>query len=150
MLSLNAGAGSMKWLALGTLVIVLLGVALRVACYFELGPDATSPASPPGRMQHAASVEQLVFSPDGKVLVSSSWDGTLRLWDVSTGNEIRQFALGANTMLVSTEHGLHLFRSGNEFSFFAISPDGMALAANKADKLHFWEVSTGKSLGQCE
>ena len=31
------------------------------------------------------------FSPDGKYIVTGSWDTTVRLWDAETGKEIRQF-----------------------------------------------------------
>ncbi len=31
---------------------------------------------------HTGIVETLAFSPDGKTLASSSWDGTVRLWEV--------------------------------------------------------------------
>jgi WD40 repeat protein len=31
---------------------------------------------------HTTGIKQVVFSPDGKYLISSSWDGTLRFWGV--------------------------------------------------------------------
>lgn len=37
--------------------------------------------------QHAWRIEALVFSPDGKRLVSGSKDNSIRLWDVETGVE---------------------------------------------------------------
>src|SRR5262249_25773809 len=39
---------------------------------------------------HRGSVEGLVFSPDSKVLYSSSFDQTIRYWDPTTGRELRR------------------------------------------------------------
>ena len=33
---------------------------------------------------HTASIESVGFSPDGKMLVSGSVDGSVRLWDIET------------------------------------------------------------------
>jgi WD40 repeat protein len=40
---------------------------------------------------HRSGVHALAFSPKADRLVSGSVDGTLRLWDVSTGKEVKQF-----------------------------------------------------------
>ena len=33
---------------------------------------------------HEKRVGQVAFTPDGRSLISGSWDGTVRLWDVET------------------------------------------------------------------
>jgi len=40
---------------------------------------------------HAHFVEDVVISSDGQFALSGSWDGTLRLWDLNTGNTTRRF-----------------------------------------------------------
>lgn len=43
------------------------------------------------QMGHTDSISTIAFSPDGKYILSGSMDKTLKLWDVSTGREIRTF-----------------------------------------------------------
>jgi COMPASS component SWD3 len=38
---------------------------------------------------HTDWVNSVAFSPDGKLLASGSADGTIKLWDVATGQEVR-------------------------------------------------------------
>jgi hypothetical protein len=40
---------------------------------------------------HSDYVSSVAFSPDGRTIVSASFDGTIRIWDVATGKEIAQF-----------------------------------------------------------
>ena len=40
---------------------------------------------------HSHFVQDVVISLDGQFALSGSWDGTLRLWDLNTGNTTRRF-----------------------------------------------------------
>ena len=40
---------------------------------------------------HTAGVQSVCVSPDGKRILSGSDDGTLRLWDIQTGAQLRLF-----------------------------------------------------------
>jgi WD40 repeat protein len=40
---------------------------------------------------HTDAIANMAFSPDGKYIVTSSEDQTVRLWDVRTGQQIREF-----------------------------------------------------------
>ena len=66
----------------------------------------------------------VAFSPDGKKIVSSCWDKTVRLWDVETGKEMRK--LEGHTQQVWS---------------VALSPDGKRALSGGADKtLRLWQV----------
>jgi len=40
---------------------------------------------------HSDSVISIAISPDGKYIVSGSDDNTIKLWDISSGKEVRTF-----------------------------------------------------------
>ncbi|WP_050929724.1 c-type cytochrome [Aestuariivita boseongensis] len=56
---------------------------------------------------HQAGVNDLAFTSDGR-LISASTDGTLRLWDLSSGEELRQLlshGFGINEMVFNEDAG---------------------------------------------
>jgi WD40 repeat protein len=48
---------------------------------------------------HTGQVTAVAFSPDGRHLVTGSWDGTVRLWDPATGSERERFDWGVGRVL---------------------------------------------------
>lgn len=44
---------------------------------------------------HQNVVDSLAFSPDGRMLLSGSWDGTARMWDFASGKLLRTVAWGS-------------------------------------------------------
>jgi DNA-binding beta-propeller fold protein YncE len=55
--------------------------------------DATSGLSAGPPLNHDDSVIRATFSPDGKQLVTQCSDGTLRLWDAQTGQELKKLTM---------------------------------------------------------
>jgi len=73
---------------------------------------------------HAAQVNTVAFSPDGKTLASGSYDNTVRLWDVQTRQELA--TLKGHDAYVSS---------------VAFSPDGKTLASGGWDNtVKLWVV----------
>ncbi|HEY9621736.1 MAG TPA: TIR domain-containing protein [Crinalium sp.] len=77
---------------------------------------------------HQFSVSSVSFSPDGKTLASGSWDNSIKLWNVETGELIRTLP-------------------GHQSSVRSVSfsPDGKTLASGSGDKtIKLWNVETGE------
>ena len=76
---------------------------------------------------HGGAVYSVCFSPDGKQLASSSFDRTVRLWDVETGACVR--TLEGHSKYVSS---------------VCFSPDGRRLASSSDDNMvRLWDVEAG-------
>src|SRR5258705_2632345 len=83
---------------------------------------------------HTQAVVSVAYSPDGKTLASASYDGTLKLWDVTTGKE--RATLEGHTGCV----GSVAFSSNGKTLASAIMGSPIAHPDNNTIKL--WEVAT--------
>ena len=80
---------------------------------------------------HTRTVGSLVFSPDGKSLVSRSVDGSIRLWDMQTGGVVNTFYNHTNTIL--------------PISTVSISSDCTTIASGFDSRTtHLWNIRTGE------
>ncbi|RLL50861.1 hypothetical protein D8Y20_10750 [Mariprofundus sp. EBB-1] len=91
------------------------------ASYFGLGEG------------HSERVTELVFSPDGRYVASGSDDHTIKLWDVSTGEIVRDFK------------GLP-WRINN----VSFSEDGKKVLGSALKMLMQWDLETGREIHSYE
>lgn len=79
---------------------------------------------------HTGSVKAITFVQDGSRLVSASWDGTMRVWDVLRGQH-KSFDVKLN-----------------KYADVMFSPDGKVLAMvhRNIGKIELWETDTGQFL----
>ncbi len=77
---------------------------------------------------HTDNINALAFTPNGHILASGSDDGTIRLWDASTGTEM-------------------LSLPSDNTQALAFSADRKTLASGSKDgTIHLWDIATGKQL----
>jgi WD40 repeat protein len=83
---------------------------------------------------HAGNVTEVVFSPNGSLIASSSTDGTVRLWNVSDGS-LQQVLEGHTDYVLTLD----------------FSPDGSLLASGSNDgSVRIWQISDGSLLRAIE
>jgi len=76
---------------------------------------------------HKEPVSGTAFSPDGKLLATGSWDGSARLWEVTTGRQIGAPITGSFLALFSV----------------GFSPDGRRLVAGTGEgHVVIWDTDT--------
>ncbi len=99
-------------------------------------PVTATPPTPPefaldrSVRAHSGWVTSVAFSPDGRRLVSGSWDRTVKSWDTSTGEQL--------TTLGSKK---------KEIQALAFSRDGRFLAAeNSSDNTALLDSTTGQEI----
>src|SRR5579871_4433620 len=79
---------------------------------------------------HGDVIQDLAFSPDGKILASCGYDRLIKLWDMTAKKELN----------VLKDHSDSVYG-------IAFSPDGKLLASAAADRaVKVWDVASGKRL----
>jgi len=78
---------------------------------------------------HTQGISSVAFSPDGRHIVSGSWDMTIRVWDAETGEVIAGPFEGHDDGVSSV----------------AFSPDGRHIVSGSNDKtIRVWDAETGE------
>jgi WD40 repeat protein len=123
-------------------------------------------------LRHDGPVRQGNFSPDGRLVVTSSEDGTARVWDSVTGQPVgaplrhHEGVLYAvfspdskHVATASRDHTARAWlaatgepvtdslRHGHEVRYLEFSPDGRWLATRSTDQTaNVWDVRTGEAV----
>ena len=156
------------------------------SCYRRYSPERAYPSYPLKLWNfdterfillegHEDRISSVGFSPNGKILASSSWDNTIRLWNPETGQHLTTFqghseavnsvefspdgtalASGSNDdtaklwnpdgQVRATLHG-----HGSDVTSVAFSPDGKILASGSSDNtIRLWDLTTAQHIATLE
>jgi WD40 repeat protein len=118
---------------------------------------------------HSMPIWTVSFSPDGKTLASGGVDQTIKLWDTTTGRQLRTLVATSSVLSIVFSPDGNLIASGysgdtiglwdvatgdlrrtftghsEAIISVAFSPDGQTLASGSADlSIKLWDVATGQ------
>jgi WD40 repeat protein/tRNA A-37 threonylcarbamoyl transferase component Bud32 len=112
---------------------------------------------------HAAPLNEVAWSPDGRLLASRSLDDVLKVWEVASGKELATvdgitllggFMPDDRRLLVSKEDGIYTYDSTSRQSQLVVKnaglvlrllTDGQTVASTHADfALKLWDLATGR------
>jgi len=132
---------SIGGLVLGVGICLILGVrsitsgSLNRLSISNLVSFITTPAL--ARMTHDGDVSSVAFSPDGRYVVSGSFDDTARVWEGATGKEVARMAHDGFVVSVAFSPDGKYVISGNQ----GATTDEMGTAI-------VWEATTGREVAR--
>ncbi|MFI5454282.1 MAG: WD40 repeat domain-containing serine/threonine protein kinase [Isosphaerales bacterium] len=122
---------------------------------------------------HKGPVKYATYSPDGKTVLTASYDGTAKLWDVATGTpagptlqhdgRVWYAAFSPDGRIAATAsldgtarlwdaatgRPIQVLRHPQPVHSLAFSPDGKTIVTASVDKTaRLWDVATGKLRGR--
>ncbi|MDZ7965263.1 MAG: trypsin-like peptidase domain-containing protein [Nostoc sp. DedSLP03] len=153
-----------------SLVETLTGHSTKVIPLSYLGGRFSFGGEPESYIK--AQVNSVAISPDGKTLASGSYDNTIKIWNLATGEQIRilkghyysvnsvAFSLDGKTLASGSEDNtikIWNLITGQEISTLkghsdpvysvAFSPDGRTLASGSSDNsIKIWNLITGQEI----
>lgn len=85
---------------------------------------------------HTNTVDSVKFLPDGRHLLSASWDGTIRRWDLETGREVQRYSIPHEVDNAPPRvYMIELLPNGGQF--VSGSQDGV---------IRLWDIGSGEIL----
>src|SRR5262249_40603825 len=122
-------SNSLRSLAVQSTAGLSFLVAVSWICADE--PEKLPPIVAKVLKGHAETVYAILYTPDGKQVITASFDKTLKLWDAATGKELKTFAgpQGHQNLVLCV----------------ALSPDGQTIASGGSDnQVKTWDFPGSK------